>query len=696
MPTIHDQIDDYLAADLHNQLSTEEREKLHRHLTECPDCRKLHQEMKIMDTTLQTIFAPEKADSTFEQRMLARFRTSVPNQPGRIRRFIVDLMRLRATQVTAAAVLVILLIGVGGLLTVRERRSFSYLGKPDDELMLAAVTDENPGMLPRQRNASEMLAPQSYAHKSAASASPVPAEEVGANPVDTYRRDDVTTLGVRSSPDMVQKLPAATGSTIHNEETAETPEAERLVVAGSNIPTAEEIGPNPAGAPSPVLANRKLIRNATVEVEVANFDEAVQKITAFANEDRGYVATTSSQKQENGKLKGEIVVKVVPENLDRFLQKIRGLGELKNQTLGTEDVTKNYFDTDSRLRNARIMEQRLVDMLKTKTGKVADLLAVEKELGRVREEIEKMQGDLKYWDAQVQFSTVTISLTEKDMEAAAAFLLKEHATLSLYTPNVEKTYNEIKALASPKIQIAKADMNRENSGQVSAQINLLISPEESDGVIARIKKMARVENFKVETERVAQGGSETSENAKTKRERVEVTVTLSREETEHGYQQTNLRLRTSAVDEKSKQLRALTEKQEGRVLHMQVSQDADGREFAYANLRVPMKNYPTFMQALRTLGKVQDISVARTERSGLEFDEANAPADLQIQVVGGGYIVDDGGIVTTLRQTIRQGAETLLWSLRMVGVAIAFFAPWVIALVGGIWIARRIRARRKL
>ena len=76
-------------------------------------------------------------------------------------------------------------------------------------------------------------------------------------------------------------------------------------------------------------------------------------------------------------------------------------------------MTKAYFDTDARLKNAQVMEQRLIDMLKTKTGKVSDLLQVEKELGRVREEIEKMQGELKYWDSQVQFATVTISLAEK-------------------------------------------------------------------------------------------------------------------------------------------------------------------------------------------------------------------------------------------------------------------------------------------
>ena len=153
-----------------------------------------------------------------------------------------------------------------------------------------------------------------------------------------------------------------------------------------------------------------------------SFDEAVQKITAFANEDRGYVATTNSQKQANGKLRGVVVVKVAPENLDRFLQKIRGLGELKNQTLGTDDVTKAYFDTEARLKNSRVMEQRLIEMVKTKTGKVSDLLEVERELSRVREQIEQMQGELKLWDSQVQFATITIQLAEKDLEEPAAFL----------------------------------------------------------------------------------------------------------------------------------------------------------------------------------------------------------------------------------------------------------------------------------
>jgi hypothetical protein len=473
-------------------------------------------------------------------------------------------------------------------------------------------------------------------------------------------------------------------------------QAEPTIVTESNIPAAQEAAPKPGETPAPELANRKLIRNATVQLEIASFDDAVQKITAFANEERGYVATTSSEKQANGKLRGQVVVKVLPENLDRFLQKIRGLGELKNQTLGTEDVTKAYFDTDARLKNARVMEQRLIDMLKTKTGKVSDLLQVEKELGRVREDIEKMQGELKYWDSQVQFATVTVSLAEKDMEEPAAFLIKERAQLSLYAPDVEKIYNDIKALASQKVQITNAQLNRDSSGRISATMSMLIAPEESDAMIARTKGFGRVENFQTQTERIAQGGSGMSENAKTKRDKVELNITISREEQEQALQQTSLRIRTLSVDEKAKELHALAEKQNGRVRNSTFNRDPDGHELANVWLRVPMKNYVSLMQSLNSLGKVENVSVQRQDRTGTQVDEANAPADVSIQVYSQGNIIShESGLLATLRRTLAQSAGAIMWSLRMIGVAVAFLAPWVIAIVVIVWVAKRvIRARR--
>jgi uncharacterized protein DUF4349/putative zinc finger protein len=670
MATIHNEIDNWLAADLHGELSEEERSSLHAHLVDCAVCRRTHQETKSMNKILEETLAHEKPDPAFERRMLAGFRNRIPERTG-VSKVLANLMRLRAAQITAVAAVLLGLVQIGRLLT-----------------------GENAAPLPSRENyASEGFV-----------AEPGQAGATQADQSTSLAKSDELTRGRSQDLAPNEPPPPATlaSQSELDKEAAGRPmrlaAAKEAAATAQNLARAEQAEAKPGETPVPAQANRKLIRNATVQLEIVSFDDAVQKITALANEERGYVATTSSEKQANGKLRGTVIVKVLPENLDRFLQKVRGLGELKNQTLGTEDVTKAYLDTDARLKNAHVMEQRLIDMLKTKTGKVSDLLQVEKELSRVREDIEKMQGELKFWDSQVQFATVTVSLAEKEMEEPAAFLIKERSQLALYAPDVEKIYNDIKALASQKVQVTNAQLNRDYSGRVSATMSMLIAPEESDAVITRVKSLGRVENFQTQTERIAQGGSGMSENAKTKRDKVELNITISREEQEQAFQQTSLRIRTSSVDEKAKDLRAVAEKQGGRVRSSTFSRDPNGRELANVWLRVPMKNYPTLMQSLDSLGKVENVTVQRQDRTGTQIDEANAPADISIQVYSQGNIVShESGPLATLRRTLAQSAGAIMWSLRMIGVAIAFLAPWVIATVAIVWIAKNvIRARRKL
>ena len=674
MAILHDEIDNWLAADLYGELSDEEQRQLHTHLVECVACRKTHQETKTMNKILEETLTQQKPDPAFEQRILAGFRNRVPERTGLLK-LLADLMRMRAAQVTAVAAVLLGLVQLGRMITGetatppagRDRYANEQLFEQPSQV---AATSE-PGRAGTLGKADELAAGK-------------PKDLVLAPPQSAVETKSTLERDFKALPATVPPAKAAEAEMAAKETGSE---GQAMNYATESIP---------AETPPSALANRKLIRNATVELEIVSFDDAVQKITALANQERGYVATTSSEKQANGKLRGQVIVKVSPENLDRFLQEIRGLGDLKNQTLGTEDVTKAYFDTDARLKNARVMEQRLIDMLKTKTGKVSDLLQVEKELARVREEIEKMQGELKYWDSQVQFATVTISLAEKDMEEPAAFLIKERSQLALYAPDVEKIYNDIKALASQKVQITNAQLNRDYSGRVSATMSMLIVPEESDAVITRVKSLGRVENFQTQTERIAQGGSGMSENAKSKRDKVELNITISREEQEQAFQQTSLRIRTSSVDEKAKDLRAVAEKQGGRVRSSTFSRDPNGRELANAWLRVPMKNYPTLMQSLDSLGKVENVTVQRQDRTGTQIDEANAPADISIQVYSQGNIVShESGPLATLRRTLAQSAGAIMWSLRMIGVAIAFLAPWVIAIVVIVWIAKRVMRIRR-
>ena len=302
------------------------------------------------------------------------------------------------------------------------------------------------------------------------------------------------------------------------------------------------------------------------------------------------------------------------------------------------------------------------------------LLEVEKELGRVRERKSKRCRGTKFMD--MQFATGPQFSFREEHEHSRGVPLSERAQLALYAPEVEKTYNDIKALASPKVQITNAQINRDNTGRVSGYVYMVIAPEESEAIISRVKGMARVENFQVQTERVAQGGDGLGENAKTERDKVVLNITISREEQEQSLQQTSLRIRSSDVNDKTKQLRDLAEKQSGRIRSSSFSRDPNGHEFANVSLRVPMKNYSALMQSLNTLGKVENVSVRRDDRPDSQVNQADAPADISIQVYSQGNIVsEETGVIATLRRTIGQGAAALMWSARMIGVALAFLAP---------------------
>src|SRR5438132_7772214 len=116
MATIHDEIHNYLAADLHGELLEDERNALHTHLVECATCRKVHQETKAMNKILEETLAQEKPDPAFEQRMLAGFRNRVPQRSGLVK-LLADLMRLRATQIAAVAAILLGLVQIGRLIT---------------------------------------------------------------------------------------------------------------------------------------------------------------------------------------------------------------------------------------------------------------------------------------------------------------------------------------------------------------------------------------------------------------------------------------------------------------------------------------------------------------------------------------------------------------------------------------------------
>src|SRR6185503_15131936 len=96
---------------------------------------------------------------------------------------------------------------------------------------------------------------------------------------------------------------------------------------------------------------------------------------------------------------------------------LESLGKVLERQVTAEDVTEEFVDSQARLRNLKRTEARLLEHL-GRTGKLSDTLLVEKELARVRQEAEQLEGRLRFLSHRIAFSTITVTLREAAREQA--------------------------------------------------------------------------------------------------------------------------------------------------------------------------------------------------------------------------------------------------------------------------------------
>jgi hypothetical protein len=126
----------------------------------------------------------------------------------------------------------------------------------------------------------------------------------------------------------------------------------------------------------------------------------------------GFVADATVQSGRNQLRSATLQLKVPTARFDDLTLALGPLGRLQSVNVSAEDVSEEFVDVTARVVNGRRLEDRLVELLRTRTGRLQDVLAVEHELARVREEIERMEGRLRFLKASAQLSTLAISLSE--------------------------------------------------------------------------------------------------------------------------------------------------------------------------------------------------------------------------------------------------------------------------------------------
>src|SRR5881394_975409 len=188
----------------------------------------------------------------------------------------------------------------------------------------------------------------------------------------------------------------------------------RRLSAPREEPVPVTFGESEVSAPPrlPEIATNMIIRTATASIEVDSLEPAVARVKELATRLGGYVGSSGIVTGKNQLRQAAIEVKIPAGRFEEVLSGLSPIGRLESVNVEAQDVGEEFVDVNARMDNARRLERRLIDLLATRTGKLKDVLDVEQSLARVREEIERYQGRIRYLEAHTAMSTLSVTVHE--------------------------------------------------------------------------------------------------------------------------------------------------------------------------------------------------------------------------------------------------------------------------------------------
>jgi hypothetical protein len=203
---------------------------------------------------------------------------------------------------------------------------------------------------------------------------------------------------------------------------ATTAAAAATTAAATTAASASSGSSQTAGNAAPPTAKpleRKIIRNATLTIQVEDMETALTRLRALATSVGGYLLQENTTSQ-GAKPSGVMVIQVPAEQYEVSITRIRQLAfKVEREESSAQDVSDEFVDLQSQIANLKVTEEGLQKLI-DKAAKLEDIIALQKELTGVRGEIETRQGRLNFLDNKTAFSTITVNLALKPVPEVAA------------------------------------------------------------------------------------------------------------------------------------------------------------------------------------------------------------------------------------------------------------------------------------
>jgi anti-sigma factor RsiW len=168
----------------------------------------------------------------------------------------------------------------------------------------------------------------------------------------------------------------------------------------------------------PESGNRELrppmiVSRASLTILASNYDQASGAVERLTTQHGGYVEDITTNTQTGQARSMTATLRVPDKQLEPFLADASKLGHVEQETRKNQEVTGPYLDLAARLRNARAAELRILNLLRTKTGNLGDVLQAEQELARIRSDVESLDGQRATLEHQLRYATVSLRLDEE-------------------------------------------------------------------------------------------------------------------------------------------------------------------------------------------------------------------------------------------------------------------------------------------
>jgi len=211
------------------------------------------------------------------------------------------------------------------------------------------------------------------------------------------------------SRNMTASAPPSTAQSVNE------PRIERSNQSADNESPVVGLNNADAAQVAAAAADRKIIKDAELTIEVPSPGEAQRTVTSIAESHGGFVVNSETKQTENADvakrtLEVKLIARVPANQFDATLGAITKLAtNIVHQNVSGNDVTEEFIDLEARIRTQKALEVQFLQIMK-QAGKIPDALEVQRQVADVRTEIEKLEGRKRFLENRASLSTITVNI----------------------------------------------------------------------------------------------------------------------------------------------------------------------------------------------------------------------------------------------------------------------------------------------